>query len=452
MEETKQREQWGSRLGFILAAAGSAVGLGNIWKFPYITGEYGGSAFIIVYLIAIALIGFPIMLAEFTIGRKAQKDAVGSFKSLAPDKPWYYTGYMGVASAFMILAFYGVVAGWTLAYIVESVTGKLGNVTPDKLGDHFGGFISNPYTPIFWQALFMLLTVLIVLGGVAKGIERWNKILMPTLVLLLVIIIIRSVTLPGAGAGLEFLLKPDFSKLTATSLLVAIGHAFFSLSLGMGTMITYGGYLSKEDKLPGAAINVSIADTLIALMAGFAIFPAVFAFHMDPSAGPGLVFITLPAVFQQLPMGAFFSTLFFLLLAIAALTSSISILEVPVAFLHENFGWGRKKATWFIGTIIFLVGIPASLSMGSWSGFKIAGMGFFDQLDFLSSYILLPLGGFFISLFVAYAMKKKDALESADFTERSGLGAFWITSLKYISPILILIVFVYQIYSKFFAG
>lgn len=445
LEETKTREQWGSKIGFILAASGSAIGLGNIWKFPYITGENGGAAFIIVYLVAIALVGLPVMLSEFLIGRKAQKDAVNSFKTLAPGKPWYFVGYMGVAAAFMILSFYGVVAGWTLSYTLESISGALMNVAPDALPDHFVGFITGTYMPIIWQIIFMLLTIFIVLGGITKGIERWSKILMPILLLLIVIVIFRSVTLPGAGAGIEFLLKPDFSKLTATSFLIALGHAFFSLSLGMGTMITYGGYLSKKENLPSAALNVSIADTVIALLAGFAIFPAVFAFGMDAAGGPGLVFMTLPAIFQQLPMGSLFSTIFFALLAIAALTSAISILEVPVAFFSEKFKWSRKQTTWTIGIIITLVGMATSLSMGPWSGFTIAGKNFFDQLDFLASYILLPLGGFFIALFVGWGMKLKDAFAAADFTEAGILGKVWINVLKFVAPILIFLVFLNSI-------
>jgi len=445
LEEARKREQFGTKLGFILSAGGSAIGLGNIWKFPYITGENGGSAFIIVYLIAIALIGFPIMLSEFLIGRKAQKDAVNSFKTLAPGTPWFFTGYMGVAAAFMILSFYGVVAGWSLSYTFESMTGSLIKVAPEALGDHFGAFISSTFTPIVWQVIFMFLVIFIVLGGIAKGIERWNKVLMPTLILLLVIVTIRSITLPGAGEGIDFLLKPDFSKLTAVSLLVAIGHAFFSLSLGMGTMITYSSYLPKEIKLPGAAFNVSLFDTLFALFAGFAIFPAVFSFNMDPTAGPGLVFITLPAIFQQLPLGAFFATIFFLLLSIAALTSAISILEVPVAFFAEKFNWSRPKATWVHGIIITLVGMAASLSMGPWSGFTIAGKNFFDQLDFVASYVLLPLGGFFIALFVGFVLKDKKAMEYADFSETSTVGKLWINVVKFIAPILILLVFLNSI-------
>lgn len=441
MEEVKKREQWGSKWGFLLAASGSAIGLGNIWKFPYITGENGGSAFIIIYLIAIALIGFPIMLSEFLIGRNTQKDAVNSFKALAPGKYWHLIGWMGVAAAFMILSFYGVVAGWTLSYTLDAATGTLAGLAPGEMGDHFVDLISNPLEPILWQALFMLLTILIVVKGVSKGIERWAKILMPILIVLVVIIAIRSITLPGAGAGIEFLLKPDFSKLTASSFLVAIGHAFFSLSLGMGTMITYGSYLPKDQNLPKAAFSVASMDTIIALLAGFMIFPAVFAFGMQPDAGAGLVFITLPAVFQQMPLGGLFEVLFFSLLAIAALTSAISILEVPVAFFSEKFQWTRKKTTWFIGSLIFLVGAVASLSYGPWGGFTIGGLVFFDQLDFVASYILLPLGGFFIALFVGFVLKSKKALELADLADSKVIGGYWIFTIKYIAPVLIFIVF-----------
>lgn len=445
MEETKKRDQFGSRIGFILAAAGSAIGLGNIWKFPYITGENGGSAFIIVYLIAIALVGFPVMLSEFLIGRKAQKDAVNSFKTLAPGKPWYFTGYMGVVAAFMILSFYGVVAGWTITYTWEAVSGSLLSMDASQYPDHFVELISSPLKPILYQILFMVLTIAIVLGGVKKGIEKWSKILMPLLLVLLLIVVARSVTLEGASAGIEFLLKPDFSALTATSFLVALGHAFFSLSLGMGTMITYGSYLSKKENLPMAAVNVSIADTAIALLAGFAIFPAVFAFGMEAGGGPGLLFMTLPAVFQQLPLGTFFATIFFALVVIAALTSAISILEVPVAFFTEKFKWSRAKATWFLGIVITLVGMVASLSYGPWGGFTIGGKVFFDQLDFVASYILLPLGGFFIALFVAWGMKRKEAFEAAGYEEKSSFGSFWIFTLKFIAPILIIIVFLNSI-------
>ena len=326
-----KRENFSGKLGIIAAAAGSAIGLGNIWKFPYITGVYGGSAFILVYLFCIALIGIPVMLSEFIVGRNAQKNAVGSFKKIAPGTPWFFTGFIGVIAAYVILSFYGIVAGWTLQYVFLAITNQFSGLTPDQIGGNFGAFISKPGLPIFWQVIFMAVTASVVIGGVKKGIERFSKILMPILLVIIIILVFRSVTLKGASKGLEFLLKPDFSKLTVPAILSALGHAFFSLSLGMGTMITYGSYIKKDENLGQTAIQVTIADTLIALLAGFAIFPAVFAFGIEPSAGPGLVFVTLPNVFNQMPFGAFFALLFFVLLAVAALTSSISILECVVA-------------------------------------------------------------------------------------------------------------------------
>ncbi|MCF6139187.1 sodium-dependent transporter [Pseudalkalibacillus berkeleyi] len=438
--EQQGREQWKSRTGFMLAAMGSAIGLGNIWKFPYITGENGGGAFIIVYLICIALIGIPIMLAEFSVGRNTQKDAVGSFKELTPGKPWFITGIFGVMSAFLILSFYGVVAGWALSYTTKAISGDLLAVPAEKMADHFGGFIGASLGPIIWQLLFMGLVIIIVVKGIKQGIEKWNKILMPTLGILLVVLAIRGLTLPGSGEGFSFLFSPDFSALNAEAVLVALGHAFFSLSLGMGTMITYGSYVPQNVKLPTAAVGVSMADTGFALLAGLAIFPAVFAFGMDPGAGPGLIFITLPAVFEQMPLGQFFSILFFLLISMAALTSAISILEVPVAYFMRKFEWTRKKATWILGTIIFLFGVPSSLSLGAWSEFTIFGKGFFDAVDYLASNILLPLGGLLTALFVGWALGKKKSLEIGGLREGGLWGMLWIWSLRLVAPILILIV------------
>lgn len=441
--EQQAREQWKTRSGFMLAAMGSAIGLGNIWKFPYITGENGGAAFIIVYLICIALIGIPIMLAEFAIGRKTQKDAISSFKELTPGKPWFITGIFGVVAAFLILSFYGVVAGWALAYTTKAMSGDLLSIPPDQIGDHFGGFIGSSLSPILWQLLFMALVIIIVVNGIRDGIEKWNKILMPTLGVLLVILVIRGVTLPGSGEGLAFLFSPDFSALHPKSILVALGHAFFSLSLGMGTMITYGSYVPKNINLPKAATGISLADTGFALVAGLAIFPALFAFGMDPGQGPGLIFITLPAVFDLMPFGQFFAVIFFLLLSMAALTSAISILEVPVAYFMRKFEWTRKKATWTLGTIIFLFGIPSSLSLGAWSGFTIFGLGFFDAVDYLASNLLLPLGGLLIALYAGWALGKKKSLEIGDFTEGSVWGKLWLVSVRFIAPVLIILVILF---------
>ncbi|RKD27201.1 neurotransmitter:Na+ symporter, NSS family [Caminicella sporogenes DSM 14501] len=444
MENNKlqERDSFGSKLGIIAAAAGSAIGLGNIWKFPYITGVYGGAAFIVIYLICIAAIGFPVMLSEFIIGRKGQRNAIGAFQKLAPGTPWFLTGWMGVAAAFMILAFYGVVAGWCLEYVFKALINSFAGQSPEAIGNMFGSFISSTAKPIFWQVFFMLLTGLIVIAGVKDGIEKYAKILMPALLVIIIILDIRAVTLPGAKAGLEFLFKPDWGKVSAQGVLVALGHAFFSLSLGMGTMITYGSYIGKKENLADTAIQVTIADTLIALLAGIAIFPAVFAFGIEPGAGAGLVFVTLPNVFQQMPGGYFFAILFFILLTVAALTSSISILEVVVAYFVEDLKMARKRATVIATIAITLLGIPCSLSMGSMSKVTFFGKNFFDLLDFTASNIFLPLGGLLISAFVGWYMGKKEVEAEVN---QEGVNISYIPLfmflVKFIAPIAIAIVF-----------
>ena len=310
--DPSKRDSFGSKFGVIAAAAGSAVGLGNIWRFPYIAGENGGGAFIIVYLIFIIAIGIPVMLSEFTIGRSAQRNAFGSFKKLAPKTYWYLIGLMGVVAAFMILAFYSTVAGWTLEYIYLSFADAFSGKSPDQLTSIFESFKSGTFRPLLWQLIFMILTAWIVISGVQRGIEKYAKILMPLLLVLVIVLDIRAVTLSGAKEGLEFLFKPDFSKLDTNSILEALGQAFFSLSIGMGTLITYGSYINKRENLTTTAINVTAADTIIAILAGVAIFPAVFAFGIEPNAGPDLIFRTLPNIFQQIPGGYFFSLLFFI--------------------------------------------------------------------------------------------------------------------------------------------
>jgi NSS family neurotransmitter:Na+ symporter len=444
-----QRDGFSSKLGIIAAAAGSAIGLGNIWKFPYITGIYGGAAFILVYLVCIALIGLPVMLSEFTIGRRAQANAVGSFKKLAPGTPWFLTGWMGFVAAFSILSFYGVVAGWTLDYVVKAITGAYVGMEPDAIGGLFGALISSPVATVGWQLLFMAVTAGVVMGGVKDGIEKYSKILMPLLLVIILILDIRAVTLPGAGEGVNFLFKPDFSALNAEAVLVALGHAFFSLSLGMGTMITYGSYIGKKENLGETALQVTIADTVIALAAGLAIFPAVFAFGVEPSAGPGLVFITLPNVFNQMAGGMIWGILFFSLLAIAALTSAISILEVVVAYLAEETSMSRKKATIVAASAITFVGVLAGLSYTPvLSGFTIplpgfGSLGIFDWLDMLSANYLLPLGALFISLFVGWKMVRKDIEEevSNNGTVKIGWIGVFLIFAKVVAPIAIAIVF-----------
>lgn len=444
-----QRDGFTSKLGIIAAAAGSAIGLGNIWKFPYITGIYGGAAFIVVYLICIALIGLPVMLSEFTIGRKAQANAIGSFKKIAPGTPWFLTGWMGFIAAFTILSFYGVVAGWTLDYIVKAITGAYVGLDPDAITGLFIGLISSPVASVGWQIVFMALTAGIVMGGIKDGIEKYSKILMPLLLVIIVILDIRAITLPGAGEGISFLLKPDFSALSAEAILVALGHAFFSLSLGMGTMITYGSYIGKKENLGTTALQVTIADTLIALLAGLAIFPAVFAFGVEPAAGPGLVFITLPNIFNQMAGGMIWGIMFFLLLSVAALTSAISILEVVVAYLAEEMKMSRHKATVISTIAITIVGVLAALSYTSVLGDVLIPLpGFepqviFDWLDKLSANYLLPLGGLFISLFVGFKMVKKEVID--EISNNGSLSCGWMgaffTLARFVAPVAIAIVF-----------
>lgn len=443
-EENKhKRAQFSSKFGVIAAAAGSAVGLGNIWKFPYITGIYGGAAFLFVYLAFILAIGMPVMVSEFIIGRKSRRNAFGAFKKLAPHSLWKYVGILGVGAAFMILSYYGVVAGWSMKYVVASLTNSFGSQSASQLTSGFTNFIESPLEPVFYQVLFMILTGAIVVVGIKDGIERNVKIMMPLLLVLILILDIRAVTLPGTDEGLKFLFHPDFSKLTSKAVLVALGQAFFSLSLGMGTLITYGSYIDKNNNLPKTALSVSLSDTLIAVLAGIAIFPAVFAFGIEPSSGPGLVFITLPNVFQQMPGGYFFSILFFVLLVLAALTSSISILEVVVAYFHEELKMKRKLATIFATALTTLLGIICSLSMGIYSGYTFFGLNFFDLLDWISANLLLPVGGLFISLFVGWRFGyRKVREEIGKGAHLSGiLLAGFMFLVKFIAPIAIAVVF-----------
>ncbi len=432
-----------SKFGVIAAAAGSAVGLGNIWKFPYITGVYGGAAFLFVYLGFILAIGLPVMLSEFIIGRKSRKNAFGAFKKLAPHSLWQFAGILGVGAAFMILAFYGVVAGWSIEYVFISVLDGFQSHSSDQLGQMFTSFIESPAKPVVFQVLFMMLTGAIVIVGVKDGIEKNVKVLMPILVVIIIVLDIRAVTLEGAGEGLRFLFHPDFSKLTGEGVLSALGHAFFSLSLGMGTLITYGSYIDKNNNLLSTAIHVTIADTLIAILAGVAIFPAVFAFGIEPSSGPGLVFITLPNVFQQMPGGYVFSILFFLLLSVAALTSSISILEVVVAYFNEELKMKRKVATIIATALVSLLGIICSLSMGIFEDYTFFDLNFFDLLDWISANLLLPLGGLFISLFVGWKLGRKkvrEEIEKGGSISSLFLSVFMFL-VRLVAPIAIAIVF-----------
>lgn len=441
------RDSFGSKFGVIAAAAGSAVGLGNIWRFPYVAGENGGGAFLLTYIIFIALIGVSVMLAEFIIGRKAQRNALGSFKKLSPGTPWYLVGLMGIVAAFVILAFYSAVAGWTLEYTANSITNSFQGKSPDQIDNMFDTFIAHPWRPLMWQGLFLIATAWIVWAGVKRGIERYAKILMPLLFILIIALAIRSVTLDGAMKGITFLFKPDFSKLSGGSILEALGQAFFSLSIGMGALITYGSYINKKENLSSSAIQVTITDAIVAILAGVAIFPAVFALGGNPGSGPGLVFETLPKIFMAMPGGYFFAILFFVLLAVAALTSSISVLEVVVAYVSEELNIKRHKATVLSTIAIAIPGVIAVMSWGATSEWTLFGMHTFDFLDWISANVLLPLGGLLIVIYTGWMLKTKEVKEELSSQGKYKVILFPVFNfiIKFLAPVAIAIVFLNSI-------
>ncbi|WP_077625183.1 sodium-dependent transporter [Sediminibacillus massiliensis] len=436
------RESWASKLGFMLAAMGSAVGLGNIWRFSYVAGENGGGAFLILYLISVLVIGIPLLLVEVSIGRKAQSDVVGSYEKLAPGKPWYLAGFFGIGASLLILGFYSVVAGWSFYYFWNYLNGFFFNEPQEGYGPAFESFTTTLTQPLIWHGLFMVVTILIVLSGVKKGIELANKIFMPLLAILLIILAGFSLSLDGAAEGMRFLFQPDWSVLSDPTVYIsALGQAFFSLSLGVGAMMTYGSYLSSSHKLPGATFGIGIMDTLFAIISGVVIFPAVFAFSIEPDSGPVLVFITLPSIFNQMPFGGYVGILFFLSLSLAAISSSVSLLEVPVSYLMRAASWTRRKAAMVSGLIIFILGIGASLGMGVLAGVTPIGENnIMDSMDYIASNIFLPLGGMTMALFVGWHFTKRTALEAADLSG-TGLGSVWYGLVRYIAPILIVIIF-----------
>jgi NSS family neurotransmitter:Na+ symporter len=437
------RDSFGSKLGVVAAAAGSAVGLGNIWRFPYVLGENGGGAFLLIYLVLMFAIGIPVMMSELAIGRRSQRNPVGAFKVLAPGKPWYMVGMMGIISAFMILAFYTAVAGWTLEYLYQTVIGGFRGKSPDELTVMFDSFRGDSLRPALWFSLFMIATSLIVLGGVRKGIEKSTKIMMPVLFILLLVMCVKALSLGGAGKGLDFLFRPDFSKVTGSVVLMALGQVFFSLSIGMGTIITYGSYIQKDNNLATTAVQVSLIDTFVAVLAGVAIFPAVFAFGISPASGESLTFIVLPGIFQQMPGGMIFAFIFFLLLAVAALTSTISVLEVIVAYFSEQLGLSRKKAIVLATLSMFILGITASLSLGLTSKIKMFGLNTFDLFNNTTANILLPLGGLLIVIFLGWFFPAKDVKDELSNGGELQIRYFSLYRfiIRYIAPIAITIVF-----------
>lgn len=433
----QDRGQWGSSTGFVLAAAGSAIGLGNIWAFPFVTGQNGGAAFVILYLACVMLICLPYLFAELVVGRFSHKNPVGAIAAIRGRSPWVLVGALGVLTGVCILSFYGVIAGWSLGYI-----GK--GLLPAEMG--FSEFAADWRLVIPLFAVFMVATVLVVLGGVEEGIERMAKALMPVLLVLMVLVILRGLTLDGAKAGLDFYLKPDFSKVTMTTLLKALGQAFFSLSLGMGAMITYGSYLPKTADLRKAGLAVAFFDTFIAILAGLMIFPAVFAMGQDPAEGPSLVFQILPQVFDAMPMGHLVAVLFFVLLSIAALTSTVSLLEVVVSYFIDERGWPRKRAAWVVGGFTFLLGIPSALSNGAvpWlSNLEIFGQtGFLGIMAFLFGSISLAVGGMLMSVFVGWVWGVANAGQEFRLGSSMGEGGVkvWGFFIRWVCPVVILVV------------
>jgi NSS family neurotransmitter:Na+ symporter len=446
------RDSFGSKFGVIAAAAGSAIGLGNIWRFPYVLGQNGGGAFLVIYLLFIAAIGIPVMMSEFVIGRRAQLNAVGAFKKIAPGKKWHLIGLLGVVTAFIILAFYTVVAGWTLEYLIQSVKWM---ATSSKIGfsemnneavrgffsNHYETFVSGIWRPMLWFVVMMFFTGYIVMSGVKKGIERYAKILMPILLVLLLVLVIRSITLEGARDGLVFLFKPDFSTIREAPvriILEALGQAFFSLSIGMGTLITYGSYIQKKENLASTAVNVAFADTFIAVVAGLAIFPAVFAFGINPGEGPELVYITLPVIFQSMSGGLIWAFMFFLLLCFAAITSTISVLEVIVAYFSEQLNMTRKRATLLATFSVGVLGIICTVSPDVF--------GIFNA----SPDLLLPFGGFFIVIFVGYFLGGRTTKEelSSEGKYKVGYHQLFLFLVRFVAPIAIAFLFALGVYSR----
>jgi NSS family neurotransmitter:Na+ symporter len=436
-----ERGHWGSKLAFIFAASGSAIGLGNIWRFPMEVGKNGGAIFVLVYILGVAFIGFAVMLAELVIGRYSQKNPVGAIQAIKPGSLWKGIGYLGILTGVCILSYYAVVAGWAVGYLVKTIGGAFkGDVTSKLTAELFTSFTSNPFQVMIFFVLMMGLTTYIISRGVKAGIERWTKVLMPILFVILIILAARALTLPGAGKGIAYYLKPDFSLLSGKVVLFAMGQAFFSLSLGMGTMMTYGSYLPKRDNLVSSAGWVCFFDSLIAITAGFIIFPTLFAIPgTSLDAGPGLVFQVLPLIFPHIPGGYVFGILFFALLSIAALTSTISLLEVPVAYFVDERNWPRKKAAWLMGFITFLLGIPTVLAFGA--NKFLTKIDFQGKMDFIFGNVSLAFGALLISIFAAYVWGVKKALKEIESgNPKFALRPVWVFSIKYLSPIVIIII------------
>ena len=443
--------QWSSRLAFILAATGSAVGLGNIWKFPYIAGENGGGAFVLIYLLCIAVIGIPIMMAEVLIGRRGRQSPINTMRSLAKEanasRAWVLLGGAGVLAGFLILSYYSVIAGWALSYVFRTGSGLFEGLTADGVQAIFNNLVTDPERLLAWHTIFIIMTMVVVSRGVSGGIEKAVKFLMPALFVLLFVLVGYAWNSGGFEQGVAFLFQPDFSKITANGILIAMGHAFFTLSLGMGAIMVYGSYLPGDASIAKTSIAVSLMDTLVALLAGLAIFPIVFANGLEPGAGPGLIFQTLPIAFGHMQYGAFFGMLFFVLLVFAAWSSSISLIEPAVAWLVENKGMTRIFASVVAGLVTWLFGLLTVFSFNLWSDVKLLSSieifkdsTVFDLLDYLTANIMLPLGGLLIAIFAAWKMSRESTVDELGMGDRF-YYPLWRFLVRYITPIAVIIVF-----------
>ena len=450
MEELK-RANFGSKLGVILATAGSAVGLGNVWRFPYMTGEHGGAAFIFLYIACVMLLGIPCMISEFIIGRHAQANTARAYGSLSDNKMWALVGYLGVITGFLITGYYAVVSGWCLQYIYASLFGELSG-NPDYIKEYFNTFSQNPIRPIVWAVLFLFITHFVIVKGVRGGIEKASKMLMPTLFVLLLCIVGASCMLPGAGKGIAFLFKPDFSKVNSDVFLGALGQSFYSLSIAMGCICTYASYFSRQTNLSRSAIQISVIDSIVAILAGLMIFPAAFSVGVNPDSGPSLIFITLPNVFHQafssMPLvGYIISLLFYALLSLAALTSLISLHEVSTAFLHEETHLSRKGAAFTVTVTCCIIGAFCSLSLAGYEGLQIAGKSLFDWFDFITGQIFLPVGGFLTCIFIGWVVPHKIVRD--EFTNygtlRGRMFHSYLYCIKFLCPVAILLIFLHQL-------
>ena len=434
---------WASRWIFILAAVGSAVGLGNIWKFPYITGENGGGAFVLVYLVCILFVGIPIMMSEVLIGRRARKSPINALHDVAIESKkttrWSLVGVMGMFSGVMIFSFYSVVAGWVLNYIAEMAKGTFVGISAEDAGATFDQLLASPGTMLFWHTIFAIMTTIVVIGGVNKGLERATRIMMPALFVLLIILLGYAMTLDGFSKGWDFMFHFDPSELSWDAVLVALGHSFFTLSLGMGTIMAYGAYMPKKASVTGTVFAIAALDTLVALVAGLAIFPIIFTNGMDPSAGPGLMFVSLPVAFGQMPGGQLFGLLFFILVGVAAWTSAISLLEPTVAFLVEKFKLSRTKASVALGVVVWALGISCLLAFNEWSDFKPFGKNMFDLLDYATANIMLPLGGILVSVFAGWVVLPKFSHQELAISEQA--HGLWLFVSRFIAPVAVAIVF-----------